>query len=280
MAEWARETPWRQGHLLQDGAVYDLGFSDAKKDSQVVVVIASHDCDLAQHGAIEPNVEVVIGRIIDVIDGNSANAKSTRTLHIRFEGQSVLLAEFLATDRHSIPKSALSNYLPNTDSLLSPENKNTLQTWLASRYRRSAFPDQFEDRLKNTTKLADKISKAIKSHGESISAIFFDVDDGQEFNRVDPDDLYKLGITILHGDLPDYDTAESIANTAKDSIARAFKSKLYSADTDSWKYIQLMYVDVMSEHALSYHQSKNLKQWRLDHISLGADPQQPLLGDE
>ena len=48
MAEWARETPWRQGHLLNSDAIGALGFHHSGLQDRILVVIATHDCDLAQ----------------------------------------------------------------------------------------------------------------------------------------------------------------------------------------------------------------------------------------
>jgi hypothetical protein len=85
---------------------------------------------------------------------------------------------------------------------------------LARRYRRSAFPDEFERRLTKQTKQADKIAKALKPHGALIVGIFFDVDDGHEVTRNGPDDTYTLGLLILHAAEPDFDAAEMAAEQA------------------------------------------------------------------
>lgn len=274
MAEWTRETPWRQGHLLTDEAVKLLGYTD-----DTVVIVVTHDCDLVQLTSNEPVVEVVAGRRITDADGNYTHAKSARTLHIKFEGDATLLAEFVITAKRGIQKEILANFKPTIEHRLSLSCKATLQRWLASRYRRSAFPDEFERRLLRETKLAERITKAIKPHGDMITAVLFDVDEGQELVRIGADDVYVLDITLLHSVESDYDMAASAANTAKAAIKAAFKAKLFDEKSGKWQYIELRYFDVISEEALTYRQFTLMKPWRLDYISLGADPQQPIVGD-
>jgi len=277
MAEWARNTPWRQGHLLTNEAVTATGLNHPKYPDDTVVIVASHDCDLAQLPDIEPQVEVVVGRQIPALDGNYTHAKSSRTLHLEFDNEP-LLAEFVITEKHSIPKNVLVDFGPRTNVRLSPRNLSTFQQWLASRYRRSAFPDEFDHRMKKAG-LTDKIVKAVKPHGSMITAVFFDVDEGQEVARTGPDDVYMLDIILLHATEPDFQAAEASANEARVAIEHAFTTKLFDTQSGSWKSIELRSVEVNSEGAMTYLQSTLLKQWRLDYISLGADPQQPVLAE-
>ncbi len=72
-----------------------------------------------------------------------------------------------------------------------------LQRWLARRYRRAAFPTQFNIRLKKG-KADRKIAEKLKPHGNAIRAIYFDVDEGLGLEKTNPSDLYKLGITIVY----------------------------------------------------------------------------------
>jgi hypothetical protein len=151
--------------------------------------------------------------------------------------------------------------------------------WLASRYRRSAFPDEFERRLTSKDfKLHERISKAVKPHGELIAGVFFDVDEGVEINRNGADDTYTLDIIIMHSADPDFEAAEKAAESAAVAIVQAFKEKLFSP-TSTWQHIELRSCDPVSESVLTYQQFKQLKRWRLEHLSLAADPQQPVLAE-
>ncbi|MDE1143513.1 MAG: hypothetical protein PW999_28630 [Paraburkholderia tropica] len=277
MAEWNRETPWRQGFLLGSDAIEALGLRHAASADEKIVVVATHDCDLAQDPQFEPFVEVVVG-CLAAKDGNCTHAKNARKLHIEFAGDAPFWAEFEATAKVHIDKLKLNEYSPRSDVQLRSEDHAVLQMWLASRYRRSAFADEFERRLTKETKLAEKIAKAVKPHGELIIGVFFDVDEGAEVARNGPDDTYKLDITILHQADPDFVAAESAANAAADAIKKAFQEKLL-APSKQWKQIELRSCEPMSESVLTYQVFKQLKRWRLEHMSLAAEPQQPVLAE-
>jgi len=277
MTKWTRETPWRQGHLLTENAVKSLGLSHPESPEDTLVVVATHDCDLTQPPAKEPDIEIIVGRRIACLNGNNTHAKSSRTLHIQFHAATPVLVEFVITAKRSIAKNALLGFMPEVGITLPTSGLVIFQQWLASRYRRSAFPDEFERRLVHETKLAEQISKAVKPHGELITAIFFDVDEGQEEVHRGIDDVYLLDIILLHTTEPDFNIGESAANKAKEAIVNAFKAKLFDQQSGKWKIIELRSVDVYSEEALSYRLFTLLRRWRLDHISLGAEPQQPIL---
>lgn len=277
MADWNRETPWRQGHLLGNDAIEALGLRHAIAPEQTLVIVASHDCDLAQTSEGEPVVEVVVGRLVTDKDGNCTHAKNARKLHVEFAGAAMFWGEFEATAKRSIEKRALNDCVPRPEALLSAENHAIFQMWLASRYRRSAFPDEFERRLTSKEfKLHEKIAKAVKPHGELIAGVFFDVDEGAEVTRNGPDDTYILDITILHSAAPEFEAAEKAADTAAKAIEKAFKDKLFDP-AKMWRHIELRSCDPVSESVLTYQQFKQLKRWRLEHISLAAEPQQPVL---
>lgn len=276
MAEWNRNTPWRQGHLLSQDAITTLGLRHAARSEQTVVIVASHDCDLAQAPEGEPKIEIVIGCLVTDKDGNCTHAKNARKLHVEFVGGDTFWAEFEATAKSSIEKLKLNAFHPRSDAHLTSENHAIFQMWLASRYRRSAFPDEFERRLTQETKLADKIAKAVRPHGELITGVFFDVDEGAEEMRSGPDDTYTLDISILYD--PDADAAEHAASQAVDAIQTAFKAKLLMSN-QRWQYIELRFCEAISESVLSYQEFKQLKRWRLEHISLAADPQQSVLAE-
>ena len=194
MVEWGRETPWRQGHLVSDEAISVLGLRNSGNlDASTAVVIATHDCDLAQSPDSEPDVEVIVGCFLSKgeVDGNFTHAKNARKLHIEFIGaDSPTLVPMEATSKRKISKDTLGGFFPQAELRLSPENYPIFQMWLASRYRRSAFPDEFERRLTRVTKVSDKISKILKPLGDQIVGIFFDVDDGIESTREGSDDTY------------------------------------------------------------------------------------------
>lgn len=284
MEQWNRNTAWRQGSVLPKEACAALNLQYGNGDAQIVAVVVSHDCDLAQDPLQEPEVELMLGRVIDKPDGNCTHAKNPRKLHLEFDGESAFIGEFVATAKCSVKKDLLLPcFSPDPACHLRPENHNALQFWLASRYRRSAFPDEFDRRLTSETGLSQKIAKIIKQHGVHLSGIFFDVDEGQEVKRDGEDDTYSLRIFLLHpsdpvlGEAdPGYQASEKAALQASHEITKLFTEKLFKPK-GQWQHIELDNCFVLSEEMLTYQQFKQLKRWRFEHISLASNPQQEVL---
>jgi hypothetical protein len=271
MTEWTRETPWRQGHLLTQDVVKTLGLLHQDNPEDTLVMVVTHDCDLASPEQSEPHVEIIIGCRIDRIDGNFSNAKSLGKLHLSFDGHPSIVGQFISAEKQSIKKAVLAGHLPLAALQLSPDNKNILQSWLASRYRRSSFPNGFINRLDD--KLKEKIAKAVKAHKDKILEVLFDLDKGADIERTEIDDPYTLGITILFSIRENEADAESAANELAAAIHTAFKKKFYDEEKKDWSLIEIDYCDAISENALSYRSFSQLKPWRLEQISLAAVPQ-------
>lgn len=179
MGEWDRRTPWRQGHFLTLDTIAALQLAP-EANPDVLAVLVSHDCDLAQDPSIEPMIEVIVGRRVEIANGNFTHAKNPRRLHIpAFEADAEIWVELTATARKTILKHELVAHLPSATILINPATRNTLQFWLAARYRRSAFPDEFNKRLTDK-RLDERIARIIEPLGTHILAIYFDVDEGTE----------------------------------------------------------------------------------------------------
>jgi hypothetical protein len=174
MADWSRETPWRQGHVLSDEAVKKTGIADGAPGT--IVVVISHDCDLAALPDKEPEAEIIVGRLLEKADGNYTHAKTPRVLHLEFttpDGSKFV--ELTATNKMRLRKEVLADEVPRTGFELRPGDQSILQRWLAARYRRAAFPDEFEKRLKDSG-ASDRLTKILKPAGQHICAIFFDLE--------------------------------------------------------------------------------------------------------
>jgi hypothetical protein len=256
--------------VLQGPAALELDLVGANESHRVVVVI-SHDCDIANLQK-EPQLEVIVGRRIAAL-GADANAKTPRRLHIAFQtGSGLVPVELEATGKRSISNQDLRKHSPCPDWTLQPEDLVILQAWLAARYRRSAFPEQFEERLRAVSK---KIVKALVPAAQHIIAVFFDVDGGREVARSGPDDLYGLRILLLYDSRNDESSAHTAADLAADMIADVFEAAFL---TDAgWKNIQLFDCFAVSDSVMTIAQSRLLKEWRLEYVSLEDDPQQPML---
>ena len=276
MAEWSRETPWRQGHVLTDDTVDKFGLRDAQDHEKTVVVVVSHDCDLAASPEKEPDIELIVGRQIEKADGNFTHAKTPRVLHVEFATpEGAKLVELGATKKTRVVKNDFADQEPRREFQLGPAGQSILQRWLGARYRRAAFPDAFEKRL-NESGASARLSKILKPAGKHICAIFFDVDSGEEVQRNQPEDTYGLAVVLLYPSQPSCQESEAVALQVKEQIEAAFK-QLFFNENNSWREIELLACMVMSDEALTYAQSTLLKQWRLEHLSLREEPEDPMM---
>lgn len=278
MAEWGRDTPWRQGHVLAAETAKELGLVCQRDPDATIAIVISHDCDLAQLPSIEPNVEVIAGCIAKSSDGNFTHAKNVRRLQLPFSSANgEMIVDLLAVEKASLPKARLADQIPRADLRIEPSGLSILQQWLAVRYRRAAFPDEFDRRLEETG-MREKLGKIMKSLGTHLPAVFFDVDDGVEVNRQGSAEPFVLDIYLLYAVAPDPVVAEKDAIEAKAKIERAFTQTLNS-EGKGWKEIELRSCEIVSEEALSYRLSRVLKQWRQDHISLREDPPHVMMAE-
>jgi hypothetical protein len=276
MAEWSRETPWRQGCVLTDETVEKFALRDARAPESTLVVVVSHDCDLAASPDKEPEIELIVGRQIEKADGNFTHAKTPRVLHIEFATpDGGKFVELSATKKVRVAKSDFADNEPRREFQLGPTEQSILQHWLAARYHRAAFPDAFVKRL-NESDASARLTKILKPAGKHIRAVFFDVDDGNEVQRNEPNDSYALRIVLLYTSQPNSLESEAVALKVRDQIESAFEELFLNKD-NSWRDIELLECMVMSDQALTYAQSVLLKQWRLEHLSLREDPEDPMI---
>jgi hypothetical protein len=277
MGEWGGQTPWRQGHILPDDAI-DILFPKARRLGFDVALVISHDCDLAQLPGAEPRVEIILGKWIDKLDGNYSFAKNARRLHLSFtNGDAPLHVDILTIQKTAIEKKQLADFRPYDAVRLTPEERSILQRWLSMRYRRSAFPDEFNRRLESAG-VRERLVKILRPLGSIIVAMYVDIDKGEEVNREGEDDPYNLLIYLLYTVENDLEGLEKAQATA-DSIGKLFRDKFYKSATRTWKNVELEGCIPISDQAMTYAESVNLTRWNADYISLHADPPQPVPPD-
>jgi hypothetical protein len=280
MVEWARDTPWRQGHVLPEDATVALVAASPEHLEGKIAVVVSHDCDLAQSPDIESDVEIIMGRRVTRLDGNYSHAKNARRLHLSFSAAGERLdVELLANDKLWIKKNALAPFTPHQSVQPSADERAILQRWLAARYRRPAFPDEFDRRL-DATGLRERLGKILKTHGVSISAVFFDVDSGVDVARSGANDVYTLGIYLLYSTDVDPGAANDAANSAATAIRSAFLERCVSSSGGPWQYLELVECEAIADRAMTVHQAEHLRRWSADHISLRGGPEHAILREE
>ncbi len=279
MAESARNLSWRQGDILDEDALEICNLAAANGSSgPVYAVVISHDCDLAASESKEPNAEVIIGSRGRKLGGDSF-AKTARRLQVEYQSaDGPIVLELAATEKVLVPKEALFTCAPRGDITLDKQGLNILQRWLAARYRRAAFPEAFETRLRSQRingkkTFLERIEGILEAGGDHIRGLLFDLDDGADVERVTPTDTYQLGIVVLYNSLRDEPAAAAVASSAAEELEQVF-AEAFGSQTGEWQNICLTYCDAMSDNAITVAQSEMLKEWRLEHMSLKDYPPQ------
>lgn len=260
----SRNTLWRQGCILPQEAVREFGLDNHDDSVEVCAVVITHDCDLASSPAVEPDVEVIPGRVVSELNGNYTWAKSPRTLHFQanHSGELVVI-ELLSTKKSLVSKDTLLAFKPDSSYSLDGRQLNVLRSWLASRYQRAAFPDSFVDRMK-ATKAEVKLGKKIEKYGAAISFVYFDLDHGAMIER-DEGDPYELSVVLVFNPRNDPASAADEADTAALEIEQMLETCFKGSS-----FIRLNACFAISEDDLPLSQARVLTQWRLEHMTLRA----------
>jgi hypothetical protein len=279
MADTARNLSWRQGDILSDEAVAICGLESAEGSSEpIYAIVISHDCDLAASEGKEPNAEVITGRRVRKLGGDSF-AKTARRLQVEYQSaDGPVVLELVATGKVPVPKAKLFTSAPRRDITLDKQGLNILQRWLAARYRRTAFPEAFEARLRSPQKsgkktFLDRIEGILEAGGDHIRGLLFDLDEGADVERAALNDTYQLGVVVLYNSLRDEPAAAAVASNAAEELERLF-AEAFETQAGEWQGICLTYCDPMSDNAITVVQSEMLKEWRLEHMSLKDYPPQ------
>lgn len=282
MADTARNLSWHQGDILSDEAVVICGLGSAEGSSETLyAVVVSHDCDLAASESKEPNAEVITGRRVRKLGGDSF-AKTARRLQVEYQSaDGPVVLELLATGKVPVPKAKLFTSAPRRDITLDKQGLNILQRWLAARYRRTAFPEAFEARLRSPQMsgkktFLERIEGILNAGGDHIRGLLFDLDEGADVERVALNDTYQLGVVVLYNSLRDEPEAAAVASNAVEELERLF-TEAFGTQTGEWQGICLTYCDPMSDNAITVAQSEMLKEWRLEHMSLKDHPPQSII---
>jgi hypothetical protein len=261
MPGWGPDTPWRQGHVLTAESAEQLGLSKKDEKPETIVLVISHDCDLAHDDlTAEPACEIIVGTVIrvDQIEGRYTEAKHPRRLQLPFgAGETKIVADFVAIRKQHIRKSDLgAPHEPAAAIRLTPDELSVLQRWLALRYRRSWFPTEFDKRMHP---IKNKLGRIIDRTGVHITGIFFPIDNGENIERVGEDDVYALRIVLVLNSETDNQDAARAFNAARSEIKALFRREFKKGD--GTKLIELEDVYPSSDELMTLRQSWRMRQW-------------------
>jgi hypothetical protein len=259
MTAWGPDTPWRQGSILTAESATRLGLSKKDDNPETIVLVVSHDCDLAHPDlTLEPEVEVIVGHILNTgaAQGQFTEAKHPRRLHLGFTaGTNKIAGDFIASRKTTIKKSDLADD-PATSVKPNPDELSALQRWLSARYRRATFPSEFNKRI---DPIKDKLGKIMDRTGCHVTGIFFAVDKGNDVERNGEDDVYELKIFLLENSESDPGEAKKTLSSARSQIRDLFRKEFKKGV--GYKFIELEDVYPTSDQLMTIRQSWRLREW-------------------
>lgn len=260
---WTRDTPWRQGHVISHADFASLGLI-AENETDIAVVI-SHDCDLASDNlADEPAAEVICASLIEKADGNFTHAKSPRRLHLEFDsGTAKQRIELVAHRRHIINKELLAAFQPWAPLSLPAQGLAVLQSWLASRYRRQALPDELVERLRP---VVPKLEKIGKTHARGVIGFWLDYQPDEP--TIPSDQVYELWISVVFAE--DEAQFAQEAGTLATELDAAFRAEYFKSST--WQTIELRRCSAVSERDFTIRDTREAVEYKLEHLSLRTSP--------
>jgi hypothetical protein len=184
--------------------------------------------------------------------------------------QSTEVSQAGRTPGHST--SAGRSPIPDTSYKLDQDNLATLRFWLAARYNRAAFPDEFNNRLKST-RVLDDLVRILKPLGYLVTGVYVRLDTQDELPKGHATPPYRVTmfVAFASGEEP----LESLerAEKAADEIADAISNRCYDKAAERWNWLQLDQCRAISEDDLTVGHAKKLQQLWLEYLSLRTSPQ-------
>jgi hypothetical protein len=260
------ELGWRQGSVVSDELFQYLssqGFLPkvVANSLYIILIVVSQDCDVCNDSyEKEPWVELLFAIQTEIEKRSFFNGKHPR--QIQFEitnSETKKIFEASVHDRFRIDRKELANHLPQKDLVLSQETVRDIKHWLARRYVREGFPNEFERRVSSLkSKLTSKVFSNPKKGG-LFTAIFLLTNEAE----LDEDEIYEviMWLTMTSDDYSSQKTKEDVLKLAG-QIAAAM---------NECKGIKVVNFDVKSEADVSLEERKQLKRWDYDALSFAED---------
>ena len=262
---WFRNTIWRQGGVLAQKDFRAVGLTDEPTADLAIAI--SHDCDIANDNLdTEPAVEFIFSRILEEHNGNYTHGKNPRILHLDYihNGQTVWI-ELIASRRVIVQKNSLEAIQP--DQTYSLITRQTLQSWLAVRYRRIALPNSLVERLRSVSTYIEKEGKK-NSSGILSFRLSYEPQD-----ELLPEEPYELWLSIV------YVTDEAEYATVAANIAQNLKTEfpnLLEKTKDSGM-VDLRKCEAVSEIEFTLRDMRDTLEYNLEHLSYRTEPSGPVI---
>lgn len=141
------------------------------ESKDVFYIVLTHACSVvAEDFEKEPAVEYIVAHLIDRASPEYQELKNTRRLHLPCNvGGKARFAELFIYQRQFFDRKVLLSCSASEQITLTPEATKQLARWVAMRYTRAAFPDNFNNRFQSASKhFAERFKKPINHQVNSV----------------------------------------------------------------------------------------------------------------
>ena len=225
---------------------------------QEMWMVVSHDCDVTNGNLeAEPNVEIICLEHVEDQDGHLFWAKNPRRYQFvdGATGDSQVY-QLGVHEKVSIDRVYLIDSSPDGDRTIDDENVRRVCSWLARRYIRSAFPDEFNERTRRAT---IKLKKPLKKSGDALTGVYLLVVDDELLSEED----YRITLSATMRD-------DEFDNPRVRQKAQELVNKLES-ELNSCDGIDVLESELLPERDVSLSDLRLLKRWDFDDLSLRAE---------
>ncbi len=221
-------------------------------------IVVSQDCDVAHKNyVVEPRVEIIRGTIIAEANGSLLHGKSLRRLHLNLVAANEATAvELSALERREIDRRILEAAGPDSSTPLSRDQCRLVGSWLARRYRRDSFPNEFVRRLDESSERLERLYKKWGAHFTGVYLLVTPRDDELSANE-----SYVIPSVWVTMRVEEFGK-ELVRHPLEDDFVPGFK-KVF----DGIEGVKLKHVMVVSEDAFTLHDVRNTRRLDLDSLS-------------
>lgn len=228
------------------------GLSDGSPTTEDdFAMVVSQSCDLVHHDLVnEPSATILVLKSVNVGNPDVMHCRNPRHLH--FPTLDGLWLEARAWNQTTIPREILAKREIAGRIEISPKVLRVVLEWLAKRFTRIAFPDDFNDALKPKSKALGKLLKKNHHHfSEILMSIspFDELDEGQHYQVA----CYFLMETEVH------------ENPKHFAVARAVAAKLEKIFEECG--MEVLECSAVSEGEVTVAEFNLLLNWDYDHLT-------------
>jgi hypothetical protein len=219
-ADQIRRDGWRQGSILPELLHQELVAADIipGRFSSGIALVLSHDCDITNRSLrSEPSAEIIVARRVSNLDGSCTQGKNPRRLDFEvIEDNQTLPYRTCPDDRFRIPRERFLGWEPDPGKRCEGKTVRCLANWISRRYLRAAFPDEFNERLRDKRKT---IKQVLQRRGHDLTAVYLSLNSTEELPA---SAIYQVSVfATMRVDDYEVPSKREHAQEAVDEIAEA-----------------------------------------------------------